>query len=45
MVVDPIALGGGRSMFDGITHQLNLKLAKTRTFNNGKVYLCYQPAA
>ncbi len=45
MVVDPVALGGGRSMFDGINHQLNLTLAKTRTFKNGKVYLCYQPVA
>jgi dihydrofolate reductase len=44
MIVDPIALGKGRSMFDGIHHSLNLKLAKTRTFGNGKVYLCYEPA-
>jgi dihydrofolate reductase len=45
MMVDPIALGQGRSMFDGIKEQLTLKLSKTRTFKNGKVFLCYQPAA
>jgi dihydrofolate reductase len=45
MMVDPVALGKGRSMFEGIKQNLNLKLTKTRTFKNGKVYLCYQPAA
>ncbi|MGB0122289.1 MAG: dihydrofolate reductase family protein [Silvibacterium sp.] len=45
MMVDPVALGNGRSMFDGMQKQLTLKLAKTRTFNNGKVYLCYESAA
>ena len=45
MMVDPIALGEGRSMFDGIQGGLTLKLTKTRTFKNGKVFLCYEPAA
>jgi dihydrofolate reductase len=45
MMVDPVALGKGRTMFDGIKEKLNLKLTKTRTFKNGKVYLCYEPAA
>jgi len=44
MMVDPVALGKGRSMFDGIQRQLDLKLTKTQTFKNGKVYLCYEPA-
>jgi dihydrofolate reductase len=44
MIVDPVALGEGRSMFDGIQAPLELKLTKTRTFGNGKVYLCYEPA-
>jgi dihydrofolate reductase len=44
IMVDPVALGKGRSMFEGIPAQLNLKLAKTRIFKNGKVYLCYEPA-
>ena len=45
MIVDPVALGKGRSMFDGIREPLKLKLTKTRIFGNGKVYLCYEPAA
>ncbi|HEX4319443.1 MAG TPA: dihydrofolate reductase family protein [Acidobacteriaceae bacterium] len=43
MMIDPLALGKGRSMFDGIPEQLNLKLTKSRVFNNGKVFLCYEP--
>ena len=45
MILDPVALGKGRSMFDGIKDPLELKLTKTRTFCNGKVYLCYEPIA
>ena len=45
MILDPVALGKGRSMFEGIQEQLNLNLTKTRIFSNGKVYLCYEPAA
>ena len=43
IVVNPIALGGGRTMFDGIKEKLNLKLTKSKTFRNGKVFLCYEP--
>jgi dihydrofolate reductase len=43
LVVTPVVLGQGRTMFDGIKDKLNLKLTKTRTFGNGKVYLCYEP--
>jgi len=34
-VVNPVALGKGRTMFDGIREKLPLKLSKTRTFGNG----------
>jgi dihydrofolate reductase len=44
MVVDPVALGKGRTMFEGIQEKLTLKLTKTRPFNNGKVFLCFAPA-
>jgi len=44
MMVDPVALGKGRTMFDGIREKLTLKLTKTRTFQNGKVFLCYAPS-
>jgi dihydrofolate reductase len=43
IVVDPVALGKGRTMFDGIKEKLTLKLTKTRAFRNGNVLLCYEP--
>lgn len=45
MVVNPIVLGRGRTMFDGVKEQLNLKLTRTRSFKSGKVYACYEAAA
>ena len=44
-VVNPIILGKGRTMFDGVRDKLNLKLTKTRAFGNGNVFACYEPAA
>jgi dihydrofolate reductase len=44
LVVIPIVLGGGRTMFEGVEKKLNMKLKKSRTFRNGKVFLCYAPA-
>jgi len=43
VVVNPVVLGKGRTMFDGVKANLMLKLIKTRNFKNGKVYLCYEP--
>jgi dihydrofolate reductase len=43
LVVHPIALGGGRTLFDGLKEKLELKLTKTRAFKNGNVLLCYGP--
>ena len=43
IVVNPVVLGKGRTMFDGIKENLTLKLTKTRTFGNGNVFLCYEP--
>jgi dihydrofolate reductase len=45
VVVIPIVLGQGRTMFEGIQERLPLKLTKTRTFTNGNVLLCYEPRA
>jgi dihydrofolate reductase len=45
VVVNPVVLGKGRTMFDGIKETLTLKLTKTRTFGNGNVLLCYEPTA
>jgi dihydrofolate reductase len=43
IVVNPVVLGEGRTMFEGVTERLILKLTKTRTFRNGNVLLCYEP--
>jgi dihydrofolate reductase len=44
IVVSPIALGGGRTLFDGMKERLRLRLTRSRTFRNGKVFLSYEPA-
>jgi dihydrofolate reductase len=44
IVVNPIALGEGRTMFDSIKAKFSLKLTKSRIFRDGRVFLCYQPA-
>jgi dihydrofolate reductase len=44
VMVDPVALGKGRSMFESIKAPLHLRVAKSRSFNNGKVFLSYEPA-
>lgn len=44
VVLNPIALGKGRTIFDGLERRLNLKLARTRSFKNGNVVLWYERA-
>jgi dihydrofolate reductase len=41
-VISPLALGKGRTMFDGVPNRLNMKHTSTRTFKNGKVVLQYE---
>ena len=43
LVVIPVVLGQGRTMFDGIEEKLSLKLTSSRTFDNGNVLLSYAP--
>ena len=43
MVMIPVVLGSGRTMFDGIGENIKLKLTNSRAFKNGKVFLCYEP--
>ncbi len=45
VVINPVVLGNGRTMFDGIKGKLTLKLTKTRTFSNGNILVCYEPMA
>jgi dihydrofolate reductase len=44
IVVNPVALGKGRAMFEGMKDKLTVKPTKSRTFGNGCVYLVYEPA-
>jgi len=49
IVVNPVALGKGRTMFEGVYKKDNqdklfVKPTKSRTFGNGCVYLVYEPA-
>ncbi len=43
-VVNPLALGQGKRLFDGIRERLALKLTGTRSFANGNVLLNYEAA-
>jgi dihydrofolate reductase len=45
IIVNPVVLGSGRTMFENLRKKLDMKLTKTRAFRNGKVLLCYAPAA
>jgi dihydrofolate reductase len=45
IMLNPIALGKGKTMFEGITNRLALRLIKTRTFGNGNVLLQYEATA
>ena len=42
ILVIPIVLGKGRTMFEGIKEKMRLKLVKSRIFLNGNVFLCYE---
>jgi dihydrofolate reductase len=43
-MVDPVVIGNGTKVFNGISKRLNLNLTATRRFDNGCVLLCYEPA-
>ena len=45
IVTAPLALGAGRTMFDGAKKALKLSLQKTRSFANGNVVSWYEPVA
>jgi len=41
IVVHPLVLGRGRTLFETVEQPLNLKLEKTRRFQNGNIVLSY----
>jgi dihydrofolate reductase len=43
IVVFPLVLGKGRTLFEGVEKPLPLKLTKSRIFTNGNVVLTYEP--
>jgi len=45
IVVHPVVLGKGKTMFDGIGEQVSPRQTKTRALGNGNVVLWYEPKA
>jgi dihydrofolate reductase len=43
VMVSPVAIGDGKSLFQSTDHRLRLKLLQTRAFSSGNVLLTYQP--
>jgi len=43
IMVNPVALGNGKSLFKGLENKLNLKFIDSRVFRNGNVLLYYYP--
>jgi dihydrofolate reductase len=41
IVVNPMALGGGKRLFEGLSKPLPMTVARTQTFRNGCVLVCY----
>ncbi|MGO4711782.1 dihydrofolate reductase family protein [Bradyrhizobium sp. 2TAF24] len=44
LVMVPVVLGAGRTLFEGLPERLGLQLLSSRTFGNGNVFLRYAPA-
>lgn len=45
IVVQPVVLGSGKTLFAGVKDAMDLALGKTRTFPSGKIFLRYTPGA
>jgi dihydrofolate reductase len=45
MLVFPLVLGAGRTMFDGMKQRLPLTLTRSRGFRDGRMFLVYEPKA
>ncbi len=43
IMVNPVVLGEGTSVFQGVHDRLSLKLLRTKVFHSGNVLLYYQP--
>lgn len=45
IALNPVALGKGRTLFQGVSAPLTFQLTETRAFQNGNVFLRYKPVA
>ncbi len=43
LMVNPVILGSGQALFQGVPETMALRLANNKTFGNGNVLLSYQP--
>jgi dihydrofolate reductase len=43
LVLIPVVLGKGRTLFESVKEKLRLQLTETRSFKNGNVLLSYKP--
>jgi dihydrofolate reductase len=44
LAINPIVLGSGRTLFEGMTSPLRLRRTQSRSFRNGNVFVVYEPA-
>lgn len=43
ILLNPVVIGKGKTMFEGVKDRFTLKLTKTRVFGNGNILLTYEP--
>jgi dihydrofolate reductase len=43
IMLNPIVLGRGTALFQGLSERVTMHLLKTQTFRSGNVLLCYRP--
>jgi dihydrofolate reductase len=44
ILLNPVVLGKGKTLFEGVDHTITLKLVKSHAFSNGNIMLYYEPA-
>lgn len=44
LIICPVVLAAGRTMFEGLGRRINLARTSVRAFRNGKIHACYVPA-
>ena len=44
LVLNPVVLGKGRTLFEGIEDKIEMQPTSTRIFANGNILMCYIPS-